>query len=317
MDNLPKTLEHILNGLISTKELLSWNITGGNLYTQVSLRFAPDNMDTTIPNKTYYRKVPQSRIKRDTNRIKTYQDNLEEQFVPEAEYPKRKHSNSLEGVLSTMSTAPIANTYVTQDTIDLNTGDMNMAKIATSAEPQQPIDTAPVLNSETVIVDNRSSGCVCQDINNQIRQEYEGGQSGVQDVNNTGDESNSETEESDYDSSTICNICHNDITGPKWYRCTNCPDMDICAKYIKNEEHTEHKAYTHLYNDMSMTPAYSGVDCQSCGYHFKKGSQTFLYQCFQCIDYSMCISCKQQSMHQIHRKHLKYTSLDAYISKVY
>ena len=38
-------------------------------------------------------------------------------------------------------------------------------------------------------VDNGSSGCVSQDVNIQIRQESEGGLSGVQDVNTTGDES--------------------------------------------------------------------------------------------------------------------------------
>ena len=43
VDNLPKILECVLKGLLDEIELLSWSIQGGNMYTQLSIRFPEDD----------------------------------------------------------------------------------------------------------------------------------------------------------------------------------------------------------------------------------------------------------------------------------
>ena len=47
VDNLAKTLECILKDLLDESQLLPWSVQGGNMYTQLSVRFPADDTNNS------------------------------------------------------------------------------------------------------------------------------------------------------------------------------------------------------------------------------------------------------------------------------
>ena len=65
VDNFPKALEAMLVNLLEDYELTSWNIKGGNLFTQVSIRFGAEAMCDNTVEHVSYKKMSKARNQRD------------------------------------------------------------------------------------------------------------------------------------------------------------------------------------------------------------------------------------------------------------
>ena len=76
VDNLPKTLECVLKGLLDESQLLFWSIQGGNIYTQLSIRFAADDMNNSTFGSNCVKKIQKSRILWERKRTTTYWDTI-------------------------------------------------------------------------------------------------------------------------------------------------------------------------------------------------------------------------------------------------
>ena len=76
MDNLPKPLEAMMVHLLETFELKSWNITGGKFFTQVNVRFGMEAMADHTVKQVRYKKMSDSKIKRDADRRRDWNNHF-------------------------------------------------------------------------------------------------------------------------------------------------------------------------------------------------------------------------------------------------
>ncbi len=65
---LPKVLVTVVDNILDEHVLSSWQFKGGPLYTQLTIRFSPGDMDNTDSNMKY-RRIPPSQILRDHIRV--------------------------------------------------------------------------------------------------------------------------------------------------------------------------------------------------------------------------------------------------------
>jgi hypothetical protein len=65
LSGLPKLLEMFMEQTLNEHQVSSWNIRGGNIYTEITIRIG---MSTVTKDTVKYRKVPPSRINRDKQR---------------------------------------------------------------------------------------------------------------------------------------------------------------------------------------------------------------------------------------------------------
>ena len=79
-------LQRNLMDLLKENDLTSWRIYSDNSATTVSVRFSYGSHDPTHNNNTGYRRIPQSRMRRDTQRQMDYQ----------AQYTPQMHAQLLE-----------------------------------------------------------------------------------------------------------------------------------------------------------------------------------------------------------------------------
>ena len=67
LQGLPHMLQSLLANILDNHQVSSWNIRGGNVFSEVTIRF---NMAAASDDIVKYRKVPPSRLTRDMQRAK-------------------------------------------------------------------------------------------------------------------------------------------------------------------------------------------------------------------------------------------------------
>ena len=92
--------------------------------------------------------------------------------------------------------------------------------------------------------------------------------------------------------------------------------MDLCDNCIEKDFHTQHKRFIHKFY-MHPGIASPTVYCDSCGYVFPENPLTYVWQCETCQDYCLCKKCKNESMHDVHRKQFRVMMLEKYKKSVY
>jgi hypothetical protein len=80
------------------------------------------------------------------------------------------------------------------------------------------------------------------------------------------------------------------------FKCTVCPDYDLCASCESKNEHPAEHALLKL-KEPSAPPAsdiHNGVQCDGCQMFPIKGAR---YKCTVCHDYDLCSSCEAKNVH--------------------
>ena len=104
VEGLPKVLENTLDTLLKEYSLSSWQIRGGEIYTQVTLRF-PASAITAETGTVQYRRAPPSRVKRDQFRSKYNFDSRMDPINVQTQPIDNNSPHQLESVNSNVNTA--------------------------------------------------------------------------------------------------------------------------------------------------------------------------------------------------------------------
>ena len=324
LNQLPKVLVQTLDTLLDEHGLSSWQVRGGDIYTQVTLRF---NMAERSTEESVYRKVSDRRLARDRDRARQWRQHHEETGMTT---PVPNEDNGLLDPNSNTAPDTIIESHI--DNIDTNS--INHMAGSDSGSPyieQQTSEEAAQHNQDSdtnAEVPKPSSGTI--DTNNithvtgsdsgreqqtsevapqhsqdsatnteePMSVEYDNSSAGsikesVQDVNNS--------RSNDIGQVAIkCNICHGECNkdgNVTWFRCTVCDDFDICKQCRRS--HSRHNMWKHRFT-YPVDCEHDGY-CDSCGYVFKDLAMK-VYQCPFCKDYVLCRQCMQQDMHSFHGK---------------
>ncbi len=97
-----------------------------------------------------------------------------------------------------------------------------------------------------------------------------------------------------------CGCMMSGSPGTKWYRCTECVDLDICESCHKKDFHIEHRSQISAFTcPQNMDDAW----CDACGKMFKvSDKKEILHQCQICEDYVLCSTCRSHSFHKRHKE---------------
>ena len=300
---LPKTLEDLLDSLVCGHELLSWHTKGGPKFIQICLRFETAAIAEDITERVVYRKVSQRRLSREANRAKQWRDN--QQQTQKDMNPNHESTEARNVQTDSYAMSHMAGSIELIDLVNMNTS----IGQTDSAESADQIIVETQSSEEYGVSSNAANVCKQTDASTwtdviTVDQECE------TDVITMDHEC--ETDQSLIFSSigVKCNICHYscNIYGNRWKRCTRCDDYDIC--YDCRRYHARHKAYVHEF----VYPDYGY--CDSCGYSFEDTSE-LLFQCHNCEDYVLCDKRMCEGMHPYHRREMKKTHVQSYLSQLY
>ena len=318
VDGLPLVLEKTLETLLEGYTMSSWNIRGGNEFTQVTLRFAVSGPKMDTIDNRYYKRKSRSQVVRDSVRLGEW---------------KNKHHN--EALCSDLATC---NMNADKDKSTGNISDTS--SVLDTQENQQPIleDYDIPDNSSHHSFNERSStmGGLVPELVEKASISRVGSANplplglDVGDVNthrkdidtNSIDLSSSDSHRTDLSKDSRkeifnCGICNNPIKGKlgdKWYKCSHCEDLYICQECNKNSLHQIHRdqihEYTWLFDVNSSCYQYF---CDCCGFRYDYFNENFrVWQCTRCGDYTLCKRCKEQNMHSKHRYYMTNKLLSEY-----
>ena len=268
---MPKALVAVMECLFGEKELRSWRITSGEMYTQVTLRFSPDqygNQDTE-PKRIKYKRVAPSQLKRDSLRA------------------ERRNTVYCEDRVDIAVDTNKVTELKDVSTIENKSADDNLQYQPSSTEHNAPLKP---MHMQTEVINNTDS---------DLNDEHNVPSSGE-------DNSSASTDSVDSKSDVNCDICDdivNTDANSSYYVCALCTDPSgvfcVCENCYKNDKHDDHK--------MQMTkltePAVKhGFYCSQCGYVFRS-SNTSLYVCAYCreIEYELCKKCYDSGLHSQHK----------------
>ena len=277
--HMPKTLVVAMERLFCDNGMTSWSITGGKLYSQVTIRFAPDpdqggSVDTEKRHTKYKRMAP-SQVNRDMMRAANrHKDTTID-------------NNVQQNVLQTDNNDCLK---LTDHTVDIHTEaddnieNHNARAISESAQTDDMIDnvggvtssgTSTTADSES---DTSNQESLCQ--------------------RTVGD--------------VTCNVCddviHNDPMA-SYYVCAQCSNTKlagifvVCKECYSKHEHSSHSAQMTLFTDPVIDHGYF---CSQCGHEFKS-AKTPVFACAFCqkIEYEICKQCYESKMHSHHRKYFQ------------
>jgi len=100
----------------------------------------------------------------------------------------------------------------------------------------------------------------------------------------------------------VCDGCDTSpIKGIRW-KCTVCPDYDLCEQCQKNGIHSQHsfskiEQPINYFGNSSTQVTHRGIQCDSCKTFPIRGLR---YKCETCQDYDLCDQCKQDGIHKEH-----------------
>jgi hypothetical protein len=114
---------------------------------------------------------------------------------------------------------------------------------------------------------------------------------------------------------TECVRCKVDLTNfSKWYRCTCCPNFNMCEQCNTSDFHKAHMVYT-----QDFTPPANPTlpYCDACGKTFcVRQLNNIVYKCTipDCNDYAICGNCNYWGMHWHHAKCLIEVPMSEYLN---
>jgi len=92
----------------------------------------------------------------------------------------------------------------------------------------------------------------------------------------------------------VCDGCNvSPITGPR-FKCTVCPDYDLCQKCEEKDSHPRNHSLMKMRTPLPVTVKHIGVVCDGCGATPISGPR---YKCSVCPDYDLCESCEEKKVH--------------------
>ena len=100
-----------------------------------------------------------------------------------------------------------------------------------------------------------------------------------------------------------CNGCGemmSGLPGTKWYRCTECIDIDICESCHNKDFHNMHRSQISAFTcPQDIEEAW----CDACGKMFTASDmKVVIHQCKICEDYVLCSNCRRNSFHERHKE---------------
>lgn len=314
MDSLPKPLETMMVHLLETFQLTSWNITGGKYFTQVNVRFGVETMADHTVKQLRYKKVSDSKIKRDADRRRDWNNRFgtASKHPDTMEVPQALDGLQAGAINKDSASANIA-THESCTVLDAsqNCQQANLM-VLDSQQGQSDTAVANIIQSSTEYTDIEI-GLVCKQ-----KTVSEANNSELGEVIDQHDDTLNTSEDSSDSLQTVhysCDICSKVIAvDNKWHRCTECDDYDICNSCYKRGHHAKHRSQIHEFNEPDNL--YNGY-CDSCGYVFRPQSPSFfVHQCTICEDYALCKKCMHEGMHQKHADKIKRVRAQEYINDI-
>lgn len=287
---MPKTLVIAMNTLFEERGLKSWSITGGKLYTQVTIRFSPDtcipeSMDTV--QRTKYKRVPPSQLKRDATRANTHRMDTHHDINPNNSNQTQRDYDATPIDVSTM------HSIEADDNVQVNTEISHKASMPTPAQHG-----------------NISAG----DINSNHNE------SSAEDNSDSDGKSMEDSEHESGDEEENCCVCESIIkttANSNYFVCSMCTDATgifyVCCQCYERKKHADHQVHT---TKMTIPSIRHGFYCSQCGFVFKT-SKSCIYACVFCsdIEYEICPHCYKMGLHSQHHdcfQKLTRKDLEAY-----
>ncbi len=321
-EKLPKILVVMLENILNDHALSSWQFKGGPLYTQLTIRFTQGDMADDIED-TKYRRISPSQQHRDKMRVQKFLNEKDHDTCQSKEYYKSENihdssmttANSCEDALPAIDSLTVSN----KTTADENVTDerVNESTIAAAADGgfSHPVETLVgqvdqyISTSHVNTATEQERGgikdvCCTPDVNTGSKQQ----RGGIKDTDGKNNNSSDSDEEFSCDG---CGCMMSGAPGTKWFRCTECGDLDICETCHHNNFHTEHKPH------MSAFKCPKDLDdpyCDACWKMFDiDDSNAILHYCQICQDYVLCSVCKRKSFHNKHRQCFRTILVQEYI----
>ena len=289
---LPNILDNTLNTLLEKYIITSWNVKGGNRFTEVSIRF---NMASMPHGDMKYRREPPSRMARDKVRAaRRFQskDNLCTQDINE-DNASIIHDEQIDNISNPFSRFIADDTVVNRpDHMPTSVEEINMT-VYPSPVPQcdGPADHTAIAISREFGSQTDQGGD--SDVNN----------SGIQMENMTLDETEhfeplAADSPADYD--IICSHCHEPQVD-RCLQCFKCSDVFICTSCYHAKAHNEHFCFLSYFNpsDVPKVP-----HCMSCFSLFTPLAYPKVYTCMRC-KFIQCPQCTHLWRHDHHLDYLK------------
>ena len=326
LNQLPKVLVQTLDTLLGEHGLSSWQVRGGDIFTQVTLRF---NMAERSTVDSVYRKVPDRRLTRDRDRAWQWRQHHEDKGYMAASIPNYGNGPSdlnsntvpdsiLESHIDTVETNNInhmSGSYSGAPHIEQQTS-VEAAKHrdhdSATTEPKPPSGITDTTNNANITEVTFSGSGHDQQTGETAAQHSQDSAAYAEEpmpvYGNSSDGSILEAMQDVNNSKPVdvgqvaikCNICHGECNrdgNVTWFRCTVCDDFDICKQCRKL--HPRHNMWTHRFT-YPVDCEHDGY-CDSCGYVFTDMAMK-VYQCTYCQDYVLCRQCMQHGMHGFHGK---------------
>ncbi len=348
---LPKPLQTTLDTLLMDNSLSSWQVKGGQYFTQVTIRFSTTTKDTNVADAKY-RRAPPSRIIRFNNRAKEHA-----KCTPEA---------LGEQVIMNMTSSTSDHQHLTglDDTNNANNTDSVSSSVfppvvgvidpATSATASHVQRVEQHINEESTGNNDTNVNSIELDISLRGSVKSEEGDDycderlqiildGMNRMEKTFDRIEQVFDHTSDIPINIDNQSNNRVSGPKfdendeepveddgtftcdgcggmindqansmWYRCTDCNDIDVCHECFIKDIHKHHKS--HLQRFTAPTN-WNIPHCDACGFSFTN-SDGLLYKCTMCEDYCLCNKCKNKLLHINHGKYITEVSVEKYIKDI-
>ncbi len=228
-DKLPKVLVVMLENILDDHMLSSWQFRGGPLYTQLTIRFTHGEVADDM-NEVKYRRIPPSQILRDKIHVKAFSDK-KEQYIS-------KHSENNHNVPA-KSSNPI--TQQLDDILNVDNGSFSVSNKTTANEnvterclhkfniaaAEADDFSRPTYYQAEGIADQGDQHLTMPGVKSDEEQERDG----IKDSTvHTEDDLSSDDEVFSCDG---CGCMMSGSPGTKWYRCTECVDLDICESCHK------------------------------------------------------------------------------------
>ncbi len=295
-DKLPKVLVVALESILDDHVLSSWQFKGGPLYTQLTIRFAQGDMTANVEDMKY-RRIPHSQILREKTRVKNFKDKKGHNTFQTQENFQSKNENdkdvcSTTDTLNNIDSPTVSNKATADENVTEEFGlETNIGVIA-AGDISRPVEAIPDQGGQHLSAHNN--------VNAAPKQERGG-------IIDTDDDSNSDDEFS----CDGCGCMMSGDPGTKWFRCTECGDLDICESCHQDDFHKEHRSYI---SGFTCPKNLDDPWCDACGKMFRMhDNNAILHQCQICEDYILCSVCKRQSFHNIHKTSLKTLHVQEYI----
>ena len=241
---IPKVLKDMLNKLLEDTTIVSWNIRGEQNLTMVSIRFS-DKMAADMDIS--YKKVPQSRFRRDLKRKQEWQDrrkgitgNVQSDLcVDETKTDTNKSNKGFEDPPLNKGTSQLSLS-------DKSSTEVNHSKPTETTNPSQYRNQQDVLclknaGTQYVSCENVNSGQDNPPIK-EVPQTAAVTTIGSEKVNNDDNVDNNE-EQDEYYAHEICRGCETLINEDNFdtlFQCMYCEDFFLCSSCKETYHHADH-----------------------------------------------------------------------------